>query len=371
MKLSSRRTLALTLLACAPGAGLALTTQLPRPREEAPGGRQPLVAGPATQLQGLPAGALVLWRKPILPPGFTDTGWTVKTDQTESWVNRPTMAEAHHGGSSGVIGDRLYVAGGQDLSLNSTRLETWSPAGGGWSSRAPLPTPQAHAGHGVIDEKLHVASGWDGTGWVTTHRSYDPLTDMWTDLAPVPTVQAWPGCGVVNGKLYLLGGSDGVTETDVIREYDPDTDMWSTRTTTLPTARTIGASCVLGSRIYLFGGNAGASLLDETWIYDPLSDQLVPAALVPAAFEKGSAAVLDKRIHVFGGEAAVVMHGVYDPAVNTWNFALRWPSGLRVGSGAQVVGGQVHLFGGFTGATYTNVVQAYIAEGPKLRVIKR
>ncbi len=79
----------------------------------------------------------------------------------------------------------------------------------------------------VVGEKIYVVGGNDNAC-----MSYDPEQDQWTVLSK-PGVNHRKGSAVVwNNHILLCGGA----ETSVIEEYDPGTDNWAVWEHELPRA---------------------------------------------------------------------------------------------------------------------------------------
>jgi N-acetylneuraminic acid mutarotase len=135
---------------------------------------------------------------------------------TDQWAtlpipSQPTPSSSHKGGVAGVIGGKLYVAGGQ----GNTRLDVYDPVTNQWTVKASMPRVCGFAAGTALAGKLYVVGGnqLNPDGSVTSCKTsvYDPATNAWTTKAAAPTVRAEAGASrvVVNGepRIELVGGS--------------------------------------------------------------------------------------------------------------------------------------------------------------------
>jgi N-acetylneuraminic acid mutarotase len=129
---------------------------------------------------------------------------------TDRWTTLPLPAEYHMAAASGVIGGKLYVAGG---SLTSS-VEVYDPATSRWSFRAPMGSPRWGTAGVVLGGKLYVLGGArsdsTGTALVPVVGVYDPASDTWTHRArmPLPLFDFAAARVVVNGmpRIEAVGG---------------------------------------------------------------------------------------------------------------------------------------------------------------------
>jgi N-acetylneuraminic acid mutarotase len=143
---------------------------------------------------------------------------------TNGWTALTASVNAHSGPATGVIGGKLYVAGGFNGSAysTSTSLEVYDPVAGTWTTRAPMTAGREGASGAVVNGKLYVFGGTNAPATtLNTVEVYDPVANTWTTLASMPTSRSYTGIGVINGIIYVVGGSNGSGPLTTLEAYRP------------------------------------------------------------------------------------------------------------------------------------------------------
>jgi N-acetylneuraminic acid mutarotase len=189
---------------------------------------------------------------------FTAVGDTYIFDST-SWKTVAAMPVGRERGAavSGVIGGKVYVAGGFRAGTASSLVDVYDPIANTWAPLADLPIARDHACGGVMDGKLVVAGGRDGsvTGPAPDVWEYDPGTNAWTALAPMPTGRGGMACGVIDGALYTTGGEGNPnTQSGVFANVEAfDGTSW-TQLAPMPHPKHGVGGAVWDGALYLCGG---------------------------------------------------------------------------------------------------------------------
>ena len=107
--------------------------------------------------------------------------------------------------ASGVIGNQLFIAGGDDATeQGSPTLQIYDIASRTWRMGASLPDSRASYSMGyVVDGKLCVMNVHDHEGSLAPVLVYDPQANTWTEEAPPPSSQARFAC-VHDGRLVVF-----------------------------------------------------------------------------------------------------------------------------------------------------------------------
>ncbi len=172
-------------------------------------------------------GWLTLMTLIYLPVEGADFSWTLSTP----------MPETRSDYASGLIGNKLIVAGGtfwtgskdhwiqKQFSQSTHSFDTRTHT---WEKLPDLPIPLATAGSAVIDGRLFVVGGYTGT---EANRKVFVLEQhqgkyTWKDFAAFPFDRVYPRAVSVGNLLYVLGG------TKEFERRDPSGTCCSSKTAT-------------------------------------------------------------------------------------------------------------------------------------------
>lgn len=188
------------------------------------------------------------------------TSANVYNPATDTWA---AVAPMHfiHGRTPavGVIGDKIYVAGGSD-GLNSLKnLEVYNPVTNVWTVLASMSVARNHCAGAVSNGKFYVAGGRSNSfNSKNTLEVYNPLTNIWSTLPPMPTARSGIAAAAVNGEMFVFGGElPGLFAK--VEAYNPATNSWRSLPD-MPSARHGIWASIIGDRIYLAGGGAGENI---------------------------------------------------------------------------------------------------------------
>jgi N-acetylneuraminic acid mutarotase len=294
---------------------------------------------------------------------------------SNSWQTRAPMPGPRWNFASGVVNNStgqstLYVFGGADDHGNVTRVEAYDYTTNSWTTKASQFERTYLNGTGVIGGKIYIAGGVVevGEGTIVYKKTlvvYDPATDAFTPKADMPRTLALGVTGVMGGKLYVVGGRCGECSPQVSRRmyrYDPTTNAWSFLPWA-PRAHLHGASGVINGKLYVAGGYEGTTSTSNLDVYDPLTNRWKALAPVPQPLSGAGGAVLNNKLYVVGAGASFKSVYAYDPATNTWATKAQLPTGRDLLEAATVTafGNQKILaVGGLDPSTgITAVNQAY------------
>jgi N-acetylneuraminic acid mutarotase len=192
--------------------------------------------------------------------------WDPKANK---WTQLPPLPQPTAAGSSVVVGDKLYVAGGAPQTFNVpppiapyADLQIYDFETERWSFGPEMPDPRHHTGGATVDGMLYVAGGrGEEDHSLSTFERYDPATDEWKSMAELPLGVASPGLVAVDGKLVIVGGEDQKDweegkgwVTPSAWQYDPRTNRWS-RLPDMKHERRGGGVAAVGNRVYAIGGS--------------------------------------------------------------------------------------------------------------------
>jgi hypothetical protein len=153
-------------------------------------------------------------------------------------TKKADMPKATAEGVTGVINDKLYVLPGLcsgDLYPDPRycaeepirQLYRYNPAANTWTKQRAAPHFHRVGAAGVIGGKLYVAGGFINPSFdpTTALDVYDPATNTWVTRASVPTAGAAIGTAV-QGKLFVIVNSGTGLKAYL---YDPAVNTWKAR----------------------------------------------------------------------------------------------------------------------------------------------
>lgn len=282
------------------------------------------------------------------------------------WEMRTPLAQARSRMASALMGDSLYVVGGEGVGGETLpSLDAYDLRINEWQSLAPLPEPRANLAAAALDGIFYVAGGsyhraGDEAGIVLSDEllAYHVADDRWTPVGTLPGPLAGAALLAHRESLYLLGGWDGTAMHDEIWRYRPSTASASGAPLPwelvgrLPEASAFFGATVVGDEIYVVGGYNGQHELDQAWVYQIATGEWRQLASL-ATPRSGLSVVYDGlAVLALGGGGwtrRVDTHERYDPYTGQWsNFPSPVPGEWRYLAAASR-DGVIHLVGGWSG----------------------
>jgi N-acetylneuraminic acid mutarotase len=193
---------------------------------------------------------------------------------SDGWTEVASSAFVHGGTPvAAVIDGRIFVAGGSGGGMAGNELEVYEPATNRWATLAPMACARNHMGGGLIGGRLYVAGGRPGNQ--TCVEEYEPASNTWTRKASMPTGRSGVAGAVVGDCLYIFGGEGNPADPNGIfhevEGYDPSTDTW-TELPPMQTGRHGIYAAVLDNVVYLPGGATlqgfGTTGVNEAYVID-------------------------------------------------------------------------------------------------------
>ena len=255
------------------------------------------------------------------------------------WQERSSMLQPRTEGGLTVLGGRLYVLGGHQLStspspemlgyvLNS--VECYCPRSDEWQMCPPMLHPRTvPRGVAVIDQFLYVVDGldyWDGEeGEIEWHpepafepyaEKFSPALQLWEPLpqrlGPRPLDHV--AVAALHDMLYLAGGLHtyvsghryATADVRSIQRYIPRSNSWE-MLPPMSTPRYHAVATGIGGRLYVFGGRQSSQedIFSDRNVatverYDPVAGVWETLNPMPAPLGRGFyVATLKPRNHVY------------------------------------------------------------------------
>ena len=241
-----------------------------------------------------------------------------------SWEQLPDMPVGKWEPASLVIDEKLYVLGGyENYVVSSRRVDVFDPADGSWTQLQDSPSRVSHVDLVAGDTGFWFAGGMKDkpTRKVKDHIiaevwHFDPELDRYTAGPLLPGRRAGGGLARLGDKLHYVSGLMEDRDTDSPDHFVLDLKEWAekgytewTKAAPLPVPRNQHSIAELTDKIYIIGGQFNHDLqqLDQTTvdIYDPQSDSWSAGPPLPVAHSHSEGATfVDKdRIWMAGGHS--------------------------------------------------------------------
>ncbi len=221
-----------------------------------------------------------------------------------------------------------------------------------WQFKKELPLPRSGLAAVVYEEQIYIIGG-ENTEVLPDLLRYDPLVDSWEALPPKPNPVTDIQAAVAGGKIFVPGGrlANG-QPTDVLEIYNPREGIW-TQGASLPTPLSAYALVAFEGDLFLFGGWDGEEYTHLTLKYDLGQDQWRVLTPLPDARGFAGAAVVGGKIHLVGGFDGINFlpnNDIYSPefegtAQSPWEEGAPLPEGRSAMGIANMVD-NIYIIGG-------------------------
>ncbi|GLJ13590.1 hypothetical protein SUGI_0215950 [Cryptomeria japonica] len=147
---------------------------------------------------------------------------------SKTWISLPPVPENRHrhavGQEIAVVDSKIVICGGwRENPLDPVSI--FDPVSYSWFSGPPMLSPRAHFVSGVIGDKLYIAGGGDGKQPRSAEAEFfDPVENKWFPVASLETGISFCLGVSMAGKLFVQARGGVSRETMV---FLPDFGMWS------------------------------------------------------------------------------------------------------------------------------------------------
>jgi N-acetylneuraminic acid mutarotase len=192
----------------------------------------------------------------------------------DSWrLLRPLPVAVNHAAAA-VYRRRLYVLGGYtdtgEGRGGTSGFYRYDPGRDRWSRLSSMPTRRAALAVGLIGSRLYAAGGANSSqGALRTLEAYDFRTRRWSS-GPGMKVAREHLAGAVSGRWFyaLAGRAAGRGNFRLVERYRPGARAWG-RVPGMTKPRGGIAAAAVGRRIVVLGGEEDAGTIPQVELYDP------------------------------------------------------------------------------------------------------
>jgi N-acetylneuraminic acid mutarotase len=172
----------------------------------------------------------------------------------DRWRRLPSMPTARGALAVGVIGGRLYAAGGAGQGGVHAELEVYDFKHRRWSRGPAMTVARDHLAGAVAGGRFYALAGRaPGHGNYDVVEAYNPRTHQWRTLPPMHKPRGGIGAATVRRRIVVAGGEESAGTIREVELYEPRRRRWS-RLRDLPTPRHGLGVVSRGRRVYVIEG---------------------------------------------------------------------------------------------------------------------
>jgi len=181
----------------------------------------------------------------------------------------------------------------------------------------------------------------------------------WISLQGMPTPRGNVAVATMGSKHYVMGGvaSSNVIPpppVSTVEVYDAATNIWASAAN-LPMALQGISAAVVGGKIYVLGGGTGTGsigcgVVSNVNVYDPSTNIWTVKGPIPTPMDSSGTVVIGTQVYLVGGKSGAPCTNnsgvqIYDTVQDTWALVAPLPQAFSQ-LGASVLGGKIYAFGG-------------------------
>lgn len=289
----------------------------------------------------------------------------LRAQSPNSWSLGTPMPTARNNPFMGVVGNKIYVIGGQTTAQASLNVvEIYDTVANSWSTGTPMPTSRENGASAVVNNILYAIGGQDSNGPLKVVEVYDPVADTWSTKASIPTATDSMYAIAGNNVIYVIGGfNPGSGRLTSVMSYNPTNNVWST-SSPLQVAKSNSALGLIGSVIVSADGLANSGVTTDTEGLSLASNSWAHLAPAPTARNVPCYGTLGGSLYLAGGNAVgnasqLSSMDAYNAGTNAWTSALPTMPHAVEAAGSATAGGKLYCFGGTTAGSGSSNAKWY------------
>ncbi|XP_078492554.1 kelch-like protein 14 [Ciona intestinalis] len=263
-------------------------------------------------------------------------------DQTWKELTRLPSTLCHH--SVAVVGNVLYVAGGEDTAITGVKglasLWAYYPMKNEWETLPDMIQGRAHFYMSAQEQCLVVVGGKSSNVVRNSVEKFSILTKKWEFAAVLKQPRYSHAGSSYKHDLYVSGGVVRKSSTQDMLKYNIATNHW-VAVAKMKCARSCHTMAAVRDRIYVFGGeNETQGVIQHVATaiecYTPQCDQWhkVAQKTISQCDKESACTELDGLVYLVGGcKTNVTDHRIdtasYNPESDTWATQPKLPRRLR------------------------------------------
>ncbi|KAB8142114.1 hypothetical protein F8S13_16370 [Chloroflexia bacterium SDU3-3] len=227
--------------------------------------------------------AAVLGKRIYVPGGKLASGQPTATleaydQQDNRWITLSDMPAPRSGYALAAFEGKLYLFGGWDGSRYCDEVFSYTPDTDSWQQLTAMPTARAFAATVLVGQDIYVVGGENEQGSLTSNERYTPADDTsgtpWKSLGPMPMAASHIAAAstIANERqIYTFAAELG--KKHMI--YHVAKDAWETVAMPQPLPVDMRIALV-NNKIYIIGGQLDGKAITQGFIYQPVFVILLP-----------------------------------------------------------------------------------------------
>lgn len=232
--------------------------------------------------------AAVLGKRIYVPGGQLASGQPsdileAYDQQSNRWVGLRNMPAPRSGYALIAFEGKLYLFGGWDGARYCDEVFSYTPDTDSWQQLTAMPTARAFADAVLVGQDIYVVGGENDQGKLTANERYtpadDPASKPWASLVPMPVAASHvaTGSAISNDRQIYLFSADLNTQHLI---YNVSHDTWQRMAipAVLPADLRIN---IVNNKIYLLGGQIDGKAQTTVSMYQPVFVIMLPQINLP------------------------------------------------------------------------------------------
>ena len=175
----------------------------------------------------------------------------------DSWSEIYRMQEPRHHFVLCSDGYSLFAIGGYCNGIYKSVVEKYSPRSGHWTIKKSIDHGISAGASAVVGERIYIGGGQNERGISRSMSRYNIKNDTWHDCPPMNYARMDHTMCSYAGKIYAIGGYDKniikAFDVNKVECFDLETNQWSIIQEVAPKFSGI-YSCQVGANVYVVGG---------------------------------------------------------------------------------------------------------------------
>lgn len=214
------------------------------------------------------------------------------------WNSRPTMPFNYMNGVGAIVGDYLYLFGGDYSSSTLNHVYKYNLKNDTYTQLSNMPFKTAYCPGIAIGTDIYIFGSYNST----LFYKFDTTTETYTNLANLPAYLSGSVVANVGDYIYVTGGEKLITK---MYKYSISNNTW-TRLSDAPYQLMTTSMFAYGTDIYMVSSavysSSGSYAIPNNYVFDTITEtfRMLPSSS-PEGFRVTKTHVKDNFVYLIGG----------------------------------------------------------------------